>query len=224
MLCAAVASRASVIDAPHNSSNGISCTTCHSYSLWWQYSPATTTSTPDKATVVNAVCSTCHGAGGTAPQAVTHSSTTIGSTTYGTWSQGCTDCHNPHYQSQLAWIGTTPSPYLVTGSISSVTYDSVANQSTITYAGATSNTNWPVTAWNNKSLANPSRGLIFVQDQTLASNTYSIVSATATQVVVKGQIDPNSVNPAYINPTTNVQNAPTCNTFGLIYGQLISNS
>ena len=215
---------ASVIDAPHNETNGISCTTCHTYSLWWQYSPASATSNPDKTTVVVALCSTCHGAGGTAPQVLTHSSATIGSTTYGTWSRGCTDCHNPHYQGQLAWIGTTPSPYLVTGSIASVTYDSVAKQSTITYAGATSNVNWPVTAWGNKSLANPNRGLILVQDETLAANTYPIVSATATQIIVKGQIDPNSVNTAYINPTTNVQNAPTCNTFGLIYGQLISNS
>ncbi|MDA8159403.1 MAG: hypothetical protein M0T76_01580, partial [Desulfobacteraceae bacterium] len=75
-LAVAAIGRASVIDAPHNDTNGISCTTCHTYSLWWQYSPASPTSTPDKATVVVALCSTCHGAGGSAPQVLTHSSAT----------------------------------------------------------------------------------------------------------------------------------------------------
>jgi hypothetical protein len=140
-------------------------------------------------------------------------------------------CHNPHYQDQLKWVGSATEPYLVTGTISGVTYNSALEQTTITYANATTNTNWPAVGalvndpdWTNKSVSHPNRGLVLVHDKTATANTFIILSATATQVVVKGKLDSNAVDPSYINPQTQEQNSPSCNTFGLIYGDLIRDS
>ena len=226
ILLARVAS-AAVIDAPHNA---ITCATCHSYSLWWQYSPTSLSPPPDDHTaIVDTVCLACHqdGSGGL-PKALTHSATVIGSNLHGIWGVGCTACHNPHSQDQLNWIGTATEPYLVTGTISAATYDSVLGVSTISYTTLTGNPNWPAEGvlatdqdWDNKSLANPNRGLILVHDKTEAPNTFSIVSATAEQITIKGELSANAVDPEYINPQTQVRNSATCNTFGLIYGQLI---
>ncbi|MDD5760007.1 MAG: cytochrome c3 family protein, partial [Desulfobulbaceae bacterium] len=229
VLMTASGSLAAVIDAPHNDTYGIKCSACHSYSLWWQYSPTTQNPAPnDHTAIVDAVCMTCHSGSGPQPKAMTHSSTVMNSTLHGAWGVGCMACHNPHYQDQLTWAGTATSPYLVTGTINGAVYDSILDQTTITYANATTNVNWPVEGalasdpdWANKSLSNPNRGLILVQDNTLKSNTFLILSATPSQVVVKGNLTANAIDPTYINPVTGKQNPATCNSFGLIYGQLI---
>jgi len=216
---------ATVLDAPHNL---ISCSTCHSYSLWWQYSPTSQSQDPDHTAIVDAVCMTCHNGGSGIPAVATHASTVMNSNLHGIWGVGCTSCHNPHYQEQLHWVGSTSVPYLVTGVISGLTYDESAGLSTISYGEATENLNWPPEGsqstdvdWGNKSLANAGRGLILVQDRTKTLNTFSILSATASQIVVQGALDPNSIDPSYVNPQTKIRNSATCNTFGLIYGQLI---
>ncbi|MDD5757839.1 MAG: Calx-beta domain-containing protein [Desulfobulbaceae bacterium] len=218
---------AAVVDAPHNT---ISCTTCHSYSLWWQYSPTTQSPAPDDhSTIVNTVCMICHKiATGSVPKALTHSSTIIDSSLHGIWGVGCTSCHNPHYQEQLNWIGTSSEPYLVTGTISTSTYDSHLDQSTISYSNATENQNWPPDGafdtdqdWGNKSLTTPNRGLILVHDSTRALNTFSILSATPSQITIQGELSAEAVDPTYVNPQTHLHNSATSNTFGLIYGQLI---
>ncbi|MBU4153690.1 MAG: DUF1566 domain-containing protein [Proteobacteria bacterium] len=217
---------ASVVDAPHNE---ISCSTCHSYSLWWQYSPASQNPGPnDHASIVESVCMDCHDGSRDIPAVTTHSSTVINSTVHGVWGVGCTSCHNPHYQDQLDWVGSATEPYLVTGTILGLTYDSILNQSTIAYGGATENQHWPQVGvlstdpdWANKSVVNPDRGLILVHDRQKALSTFSIISATPVEVVIKGELDPNAVNPDYVNPQTQIRNTTTCNTFGLIYGQFI---
>ena len=229
VLLAQIAS-AAVIDAPHNA---ITCSTCHSYSLWWQYSPTSQNPPPDDhPAIVDAVCLTCHkdGAGGL-PKALTHSSAVINSGLHETWGVGCTACHNPHSQEQLTWVGTTTEPYLITGTISGISYNSSLDQSTITYSAATGNQNWPAEGalssdpdWGNKSLANPNRGLILIHDKLNALNTFSIVSATSSQIIIKGELSANAIDPGYINQQTQVQNSASCNTFGLIYGQLIKAS
>jgi hypothetical protein len=221
-----------VIDAPHNSANSISCATCHSYSLWWQYSPTNQSSTPDHAAIVDSVCMTCHDGSHDQPLALTHSSAVVGTVSHGTWGVGCTDCHNPHSQEQLSWVGSGSSPYLVSGTITGVAYsDPPVDQTTITYSVATTNSNWPVAGsassdpdWANKSVVNPDRGLILVHDTTNRANSYAIVSATPSQVVVKGRLDSFAIDPNHVDPQTQVQNPATCDTFGLIYGQLIKST
>ena len=117
---------ASVIDAPHNETNNMGCTACHTYSVWWQYSPVQNDSIPDhgRAQQVNSMCAGCHGVNGSEIGAVTHSDVGMGSLhrqDLGTWSRVCTDCHDPHFQAQLDWQATIPAtvtgsgPYLVTG-------------------------------------------------------------------------------------------------------------
>jgi len=226
----AVVAQAAVTDAPHNETNGISCVSCHTYSIWWRYSPAKTQS--NFVSIVDTICFDCHKDAGTGPKALTHSSAVIGVTTHGTWERACSVCHNPHHQDQLEWAGSATKPYLVTGTISgvSVSYNSVSKETTITYSDATNNLSWPAVGesaealdWANKSLSNSGRGLILVLDTVKTSNTFSIVTASATEVTVKGEIDTDMIDPGYIDPLTLKQNSATCNSFGLIYGDLIRN-
>lgn len=214
---------ASVIDAPHNEANGISCGSCHTYSLWWKYSPAASAGT-DFDLIVNTVCLACHGSNGPAPTVVGHSGAALGSTAYhdGLWEEGCIVCHNPHEQSQIAWSEEHLNPYVVTGTISSVTENTpAAGQTTIFYAGRRDNPElspWPETAWGDKSAGTTGRGLILVHDQTLAVNTFSVLSATQEQIVIQGTITPGEID------TVSCPQAPACaeaNTFGLLYGQFI---
>lgn len=223
-----VTAQAAVTDAPHNDSNGITCTSCHQYSFWWQYSPAKQRT--DFTTLVDTLCFDCHKDGGTGPKALTHSSSVINSglhDTWDPWDRACTTCHNPHHQDQLEWANSVPTPYLVIGDISDVSYNSGTQETTITYA-APINPVWPAVGdtdedldWANKSLANPGRGLILVQDTEKTSNTFSILAANASTVTVKGEITTNMIDPDYIDPVTNKQNSATCASFGLIYGDLI---
>ena len=221
LIFTATSIQASVIDAPHNDTNHISCVSCHSYSLWWKYSP-NSQHTSDHKTLVISVCMACHETGGYAPMAKTHSALTMGSTYYdGEWAIGCTECHNPHYQEQLNWIGTSTSPFLINGVITDVAINTPQpGQSTITYSGATTNPGWPAEGaaandldWARKNQSG--RGLILVQDTTEPTNTFSIIAANANQIVIKGLLDPGTINPAHPG------NRPTGNSFGLIYGQLV---
>lgn len=227
-LMAAAAGPAAVIDAPHNETTGIKCASCHSYSLWWEYSPTTLHANPDHREIVDAVCRGCHSGSGPGPKALTHSSAVMGSTLHDTWGVGCMDCHNPHYQDQLQWVGSATGPYLITGTIAAAAYNADLDQTTVDYSDATSHPHWPAVGtesadpdWANKSLANPNRGLIFVQDKTAKTNTFLIVAASESQVVVKGKLDSNAIDPTYIDPQTQQQNSATSNTFGLIYGGLV---
>lgn len=193
----------SVIDAPHNEYHGIKCADCHSYTLWWQHSPATASATPDYATITNAVCAKCHNT--IAP----HSSIMPGEFT-----TKCVDCHSAHDQAQVDWRGSVDPDalYLKRGTI---TCNFVVNggQTSFSYSLLESyvptNPEWSdVTTWGNKSTL-PPKGLILVMDTTNAINTYEVISATDTTITVKGGVD----------PTT-----PIGMTFGLIYGQMIKKS
>ena len=119
---------ASVIDAPHNETNAISCGSCHSYSLWWQYSPISAQT--DYKQKVSALCLGCHD--GTNPSRTVmraHSSATMNPANdpqypLGVWSTDCADCHDPHRQDQLEWRTANPTDlYLVSGGIASVSPD-----------------------------------------------------------------------------------------------------
>lgn len=84
-------SAASFLHAPHDEAHNLPCASCHADPL------------PDIDR--SAVCETCHGPGGFAPLALTHSNAVIhGSQTppYAGLSFSCLDCHDPHFHVQLA--------------------------------------------------------------------------------------------------------------------------
>ena len=204
---------AEVNDAPHNSTNDIGCTSCHSYSLWWQFSPSLNRPLPDNhATIVNRVCSSCHGASGF-PFVREHSSKGMGNlhrTALGDWARPCTACHDPHQQAQLYWYGTADSElFLVTGSMVAATLNNNENStSTFQYSGITAKQGWDVpTDWPNKS-GQLGRGLILVVFSVAdGESTYEItgVDDILFEITVQGKID------------LSLDGA----NFGVIYGQLI---
>ncbi|MDA8418667.1 MAG: cytochrome c3 family protein [Desulfobacteraceae bacterium] len=227
LLIARAWARGAVLDAPHNETNHIGCASCHTYSMWWQYSPAARSASPDYYSIVNTLCLTCHGPGGPGPQVLSHSGAALQSTTYhhGQWAEACTICHDPHEQRQFYWARAGLNPYLVTGQMTGVTANAPSpGQTTIDYANAVDNPQlsvWSPSAWGDKSAGNPGRGLILVLNQIQAVNTYSVLSATASQIVVKGIINPNEIS------TTSCPQSPDCagaDTFGLLYGQYVRNT
>lgn len=183
-----------VIDAPHNEIRGIRCADCHSYTLWWQHSPVASNTSPGYAAITDAMCASCH------------NHTTHTSVTPGDFSLQCVQCHSAHDQPQVAWRGSEANDlYLVTGTISG---GFVVNggQTTFNYALLSALPEWSDAAtWQKKNNTLPPRGLILVVDTTNATNTYEVLSASATTITIKGGIDPGKAG----------------KSFGLIYGQMI---
>jgi len=185
----------SVIDAPHNETRGISCGDCHSYSLWWQNSPAVVSTSPSYADITNAICAKCHAH-------ATHASIVPGG-----FSVKCVDCHSAHDQAQVGWRGSDANDlYLVKGTING---SFVVNGGQTTFAYSLSSAppdEWrdPAT-WGKKNNLLPPRGLILIVDTANAANTCEVVSATAATITIKGGINPASIG----------------TSFGLIYGQMI---
>ncbi|MFW8602369.1 choice-of-anchor Q domain-containing protein [Desulfobacterota bacterium M19] len=213
---------ASIIDAPHNETNNISCVNCHNYSLWWQYSPLL--SNPQlRSAKTNTVCLTCHGDSGPEITEVTHASAAIGPAhraALGDWSRACIDCHDPHFQDQLNWSQSVPADtlYLVTGALvpgslsvtgngtpSSPYYSTFKYQNLIINAAGWDNATTP---WTAKS-GTAGRGLILTLPISTSDNTYEItgVNEGQSEVTVRGRL-----KASYAADSTK---------FGLIYGQLI---
>ena len=188
----------SVIDAPHNATQGIKCGDCHSYSLWWQHSPASASTTPSYAAITDAVCAKCHNS------YITHSSIVPGG-----FNVKCVDCHSAHHQSQIEWRTTDANDlYLVQGAI---TGNFVVNdgQTTFDYSLVSARLEWSdTTTWSKKNSSLPARGLILVVDTAAATNTYEVIGATESTITIRGGIDQNKAG----------------TTFGLIYGQMIKKS
>lgn len=197
LLLVARHSAASVIDAPHNNTNKITCAACHSYSLWWTYSPIAVTAS-DYQAEINTICLTCHDGSGSLPMAITHSSLAMGffhRQALNDWSEGCTDCHDPHFQLQRDWEVTLPNDlYLVTGGIASGSITHQLDGSTdFNYINATADTNWQLpSTWGAKSTAD--RGLIMTVSDGNGISSYEVISATETlpnqgTMKVQGSID-----------------------------------
>nr|MBF0223628.1 cytochrome c3 family protein [Desulfobulbaceae bacterium] len=241
VLLTATAVQAAVLDAPHNETNGITCNSCHSYSLWWQYSPAEQHSAPNYAGISTAVCNQCHGDADTYAAHIHSKASTNPASSY-LWANdaNCVDCHDPHEQEQLYWkndAAAPEDPFLVTGVVSAGGINVVGNTTEITFDG-TALVNlrgtWPMddvdplaVDWTNKnnttdSRTTPPRSLVLVHDTTLIANTYPIISVVdggaISTVTVAGIIDPVEVG-------TSCTYDPSCSSssssFGLIYGQLI---
>lgn len=170
---------AAALDAPHNQTNAFACADCHAAS---QYP-------------VDDVCLACHindtGAGFSrlnAPKVLTHSSENT-STKYGTWTQLCKDCHQPHTQNQRELNGSAT--YLVTGTITKATRNVALNQVTYDYNNMTAlKAEWAdFTKWGHKSsnqAGGNGRGLILFPNVANFGLSAEIISATATQITVQG--------------------------------------
>lgn len=203
--------RASVIDPPHDQTNGISCGTCHTYSMWWQYSPVDNLPDLTYGAIVNTLCMTCHDNSGSAPAVVGHSAAAIGSAKYhdGLWTEGCTVCHDPHLQSQLSYAATDGDQlYITRGTIVSVFSD--ADTTTFEYRlDRAVSPAWQDTAsWSAKT--GSGRGLhvvIDVGDNLMVFEIMSVQEVPDTLITVRGNFDPSMAG----------------KSFGLIYGQLIRN-
>nr|MBF0221212.1 hypothetical protein [Desulfobulbaceae bacterium] len=212
---------AAVIDAPHTADNGVSCSSCHAYSLWWEFSPTDYVANRDTV-IIETLCNSCHDGNGSAPFAVTHSSGAMlpgmHNTAYGDWTRSCLDCHNPHFQLQLQdWLGDASVQdtelYLTQGTIGTI-IDNLDGTSTFNYTltAGTTKPAWGLPEnWTKKTSAN--RGLLVAVSNAQIENTYKITSATEdTPGSESGFI---TVNGVISSADFDGEN------FGLIYGQYI---
>ena len=203
-----------VLDAPHNSTYGISCSNCHSYSLWFNASPVNK-SASDFISRINVICSQCHSNPLPYHQMKGHNKINMGSEgnpVIGAWEQSCVDCHDPHFQPQLVeHYSTDPNElYLVTaeiGGAETFVIDEINNTTSFGYSSPmVNNANFSLTTkWQKKNETAPNNGLIAVINPDNRNNTYKVILADASSLKVKG----------FVSSTL----AGT--QFALIYGQLI---
>lgn len=235
LLAAATANASSVLDAPHNESHDVRCGSCHSYSLWWQFSP-TTPGTTEYSGRTDAVCNNCHGANGSEVRKISHSSLSMAevhNATLGDWSTKCIDCHNPHLQPQINWLSASATfgdgslaggLYLAEGTIDTIT-DNTDGTTTITFTNAAAKAPWQDTSrWTMKS-GTAGRGLLLSLGYTSGDKTYEIIDASVTSPITTG------ANGSGIGSITVQSGADpvdalkyTGSNFGIIYGQLVKAS
>lgn len=178
LICMTGKASAMVTDAPHNETNSIECNTCHSYSLWWQFSPLTRSSAQFYPQIALLCTTMCHDSA--SPQ--DHSNTVLGTRhrpILGAWTQTCVDCHDPHFQAQLDWSSTDANDlYLASGTINYFS-DSGDGTTDIGYTNLITKSGWEAPVdWTNKTL--DGRGLIFVVNDSLGDLTYEINTAVET--------------------------------------------
>lgn len=238
LLLATSGQAASVIDVPHNETNDIVCGRCHSYSLWWNFSPASPSDFTAYAGVANAVCNTCHDSvNGPYFMKAGHNSLSMGRQypypTPANWERACVDCHDPHWQAQLEHLPVNPvfndgslagGVYLAEGTMSNIPALPTGGLMTFDFSSALAKSGWDdVVDWNMKS-GNADRGLILVLGYGTSEKTYEITSASAPGLL------PTAL-PASGTGTITVQVGsdpiPASyegTNFGIAYGQLIKTS
>ena len=194
---------ASFLNAPHTEANGVYCIDCHEYpyDLWQGALPVNPTIDD---TVKNFICLKCHSETGNAPQKAIHSSLIMAEQShYPAWTTECVNCHDPHFQGQLAHFSTDSSElYLITGLIDSISAN--GTETIINYSAVTGKPGWlDPSKWNSKTGAG--RGLIFVADALTPKDTFEIITADNFSITVSGLVNPSA--PGSI--------------FGIIYGQMI---
>ena len=204
---------ADVVDAPHNQASGVSCSGCHSYSLWWQSSPLEIASPSYKAQI-DSICSHCHSSGSSATAGCGHSSTLMEemhNPLLGSWQRNCLDCHDPHFQAQLAWrLQYEDDLYLVAGTIGSgANFSYTDGETTFDYTASRVSANWSDrTTWSRKTGPAANRGLVLVVDTSEQKSTYQVLAADASTITIKGILAASDGN----------------KTFGLVYGQFIKSA
>nr|MBF0223004.1 hypothetical protein [Desulfobulbaceae bacterium] len=221
------AASASVIDAPHNESNKIGCGDCHTYSLWWTYSPAQSRS--DYSLIADDLCNKCHGSGGYAPNKLSHSFETMDlmhKQSAGDWQTTCVDCHDPHLQGQLDWLTIEPSVvtdlYLATGKRGTATmsYDSASHSTTFDYVDADARPGWLDPAlWSVKT--DGTRGLILYINDPAGSSTFEVNSAVESLAIIPGT--PSGTGTITVQGEIPDTFSPDAE-FSLFYGQLLKQS
>jgi len=223
VLLASITANATVIDAPHNATNNIMCSDCHTYSMWWNSSP-TGAGDAGYGAITDNVCFSCHD-DVKAPAKQPHSWLSMDdmhNPQTGEWFTNCIDCHDPHYQAQVDWIATDePSLFLVTGEIvaGSLLYDATNHETTIAYQGAAAKAEWAdASLWSAKTVTD--RGLILLTDQVTADSSFEVNMADATTPIILGD----SVGAGSITVQGEIPAGYDGSTFALIYGQLVRNS
>ncbi|MBI5140916.1 MAG: hypothetical protein HZA20_01835 [Nitrospirae bacterium] len=177
LACAnAVSSYDSSLDAPHNSTNGVSCGDCHYISTvtppFWSSVVNDADDVPE-----NNVCWNCHN-DVTAEMMETHGSVTLGNkyssaawpdTTglFGGWTVRCITCHSPHDQKQFWSFGAEAS--LVSGYVDSAeAYNSAMNQTRLTLI--------PVVGKTSEWASNRWKGYIFFTNTAHGTFSFQIES------------------------------------------------
>ncbi len=194
------------VDSPHNESNGIYCFMCHNNSAWWWGDPNNGTGDIN-VTTRNTICLSCHDEQENlvpgpsvkeAPVSNLHASSTtsnIPGTDPSAWSTQCTDCHDPHAQTQLDWAYTDPASFwLADGDIDFVIAPQVYNvgdpdgqgygATTVGISFLYGQPGWadPLT-WSYKggrvsagSAVDNSRGLVFVPNKSNPTETFEVIN------------------------------------------------
>jgi len=241
------------LDTPHNGSNGMDCTTCHSLSVFSipNYNPdyhgsptdpigkdwTTRSGANPEDTLANNVCLECHGEGSSnplkGPAKVVHSSRTTGSAK--TWSTNCTQCHDAHFQGQLDWCG--PGSYaanlvfLATGEFETANgrelsaYNAVGNYTTI---GIKSTITARDSSWSNVANWKAKGGRMDGSRAIDGSRGLVLVPSLDLHDQTYEIIDvtPNAAGYLVLKVKGNMDATEAYNTglFGVIYGQSIKSS
>lgn len=202
---------ASLLHAPHDAAHGLTCENCHQYALKSAYWPPGYPPGPEPAEgdFQNFICLRCHD--GTAdaadeiaaPTKAMHSSLSLAGN-YPAWTTRCTDCHDPHFQSQLHHL-TDPALFLVTGTVTALDTLAEPGSTILSYNQVGSNANWPPADWAAKT--GSGRGLILVPDRSRPEENFEIIAADSATITVAGTV-------------TGQGGA----SFGILYGQLIRES
>lgn len=200
------------LDAPHNITKTVACSTCHDASGTaspWRTQP---TGTPyiDN-TYANNLCTSCHYATNSDPRfssskyknVETHSSYQTNGTNAGTgaWVMDCRTCHNAHYQAQVTSYPTSTVVSFVTGTASYTNATTLTVGNTLT---AATYTNWiivPNTAYPTmkyRITGNTANTITVDSGQPINAGLFQPVGSSKTYVIrypnmVKNQITtPNS--------------------------------
>lgn len=157
----------SALDNPHDTTNNITCDSCHFTSTspapWFTDAPDPLN--PDTNYAFNRLCWSCHN-DVTAPSVMTHSE--FQTTGIEGWSKECRTCHHPHFQRQFRRWGSAS--YLYSSPSTAVTTN------TITRTGA----GWTPNQW---------QGMLVVGNILVPNFNYRIASNTADTLTVEGTIN-----------------------------------
>ena len=188
------------IDPPHTGqdvSNAMNCNSCHYEPLNPTPAWVTAPEIEDKGFFTRS-CLACHTPENDSIRSFrykdiqTHS-TFQTSTTYGTWSVECIDCHDSHFQPQAKLFPTDPNSNIATGTVSFVN----------TFLGATSAS---ITDTSANLLMDYNRYLL-MPNTAHPERLYQIRQNSATTISVYGAINPNYVKPG--------------DTYAIKYGKMI---
>ncbi|NJD56528.1 MAG: CxxxxCH/CxxCH domain-containing protein, partial [Nitrospirae bacterium] len=179
---------------PHIPETGVNCDSCHL--------PATdpvwavgNDPDPDQNEPYNRICWKCHD-DVKAPFKKTHSSTAVNSTKYGQWKWLCTNCHNPHQQTQVNFNQYVPS---LPGTITAV--NGPAKTFTLSISLP------PRAGIGDATNLDDYAGWTIVPNRTYKTLNYKIASNTGNTVMV--------------TTTVNASRVPLNSQFGILPGRML---